>query len=99
MLCIAIIHPLNRPAEHLDDYFSEQRLAETITRSGLTMTFEGIERPLESYTRALSENGFVIDELREPRADAATVERIPDLALAANKPYFLHLRCRLLKES
>jgi SAM-dependent methyltransferase len=99
LLCIAIIHPLNCSAEHLDDYFSEQRFAETITRSGLTMTFEGIDRPLESYTRALSENGFVIEELREPRADAATVERIPDLAPAAKKPYFLQLRCRLLKES
>jgi SAM-dependent methyltransferase len=94
VLCIAIVHPLNRPAEHLDDYFSERRFSEAITRNGLTMTFDGIDRPLESYTRALSDNGFAIDELREPRASAAAVERAPDLAPAARKPYFLHLRCR-----
>jgi SAM-dependent methyltransferase len=96
VLCMAIIHPLNRPADHLNDYFSERRFAETITRRGLTMTFEGIDRTIESYTRALSDSGFVIDELREPRAAAAVVERVPELAPAAQRPYFLHLRCRLL---
>lgn len=95
VLCIAIIHPLNRPAEHFDDYFSDQRFTEVITRNGLEMTFEGVDRPLQSYTRALSDNGFVIDELREPRASATAVERASDLAPAAKKPYFLHLRCRL----
>ena len=61
VLCIAIIHPLNRPAEHLNDYFSEQRFTEVITRNGLEMTFDGVDRPLESYSRALSDNGFVIE--------------------------------------
>jgi SAM-dependent methyltransferase len=96
VLCIAIVHPLNRPADQLEDYFGEQRFSEPVTRRGLTMTFEGIDRPLESYTRALSENGFVIYDLREPRATAAAVERAPELAPAAKKPFFLHLRCRLL---
>lgn len=95
VLCIAIIHPLNRPADHLDDYFSEQRFAEVITRNGLEMTFDGVDRPLETYTRALSDNGFVIEELREPRASAIAVKRASELAPAATKPYFLHLRCRL----
>lgn len=95
LLCIAIIHPLNRPADHFDDYFSEQRFSEAISRNGLTMTFDGIDRPLESYSRALSVGGFAIDDLREPRASAAAIERAPDLAPAARKPYFLHLRCRL----
>ncbi len=95
VLCIAIVHPLNRPAEHFDDYFSEQRATEVITRNGLEMTFDGIDRPLESYTRALSDNGFVIEELREPRASATAVQRARELAPAAKKPYFLHLRCRL----
>jgi SAM-dependent methyltransferase len=97
VLCIAIIHPLNRVAEHFDDYFSEQRFTEVIARDGLEMTFEGVDRPLETYTRALSDNGFVIDELREPRASALAVECASDLAPAAKKPYFLHLRCRLGK--
>jgi SAM-dependent methyltransferase len=95
VLCIAIVHPLNRPAEHLGDYFSERRFSEAITRDGLIMTFEGIDRPLESYTRVLFANGFVIENLREPRASAAAVERAPELAPATQKPYFLHLRCRL----
>ena len=68
VLCMAIVHPLNRPAAHLDDYFSDQRFSERLTLKGLTMTFEGVDRPLESYTRALSDHGFVIDELREPRS-------------------------------
>lgn len=95
VLCIAIVHPLNRPAEHFDDYFSEQRSTEVIIRNGLEMTFDGVDRPLESYTRALSDNGFVIEELREPRASATAVQRAAELAPAAKRPYFLHLRCRL----
>jgi SAM-dependent methyltransferase len=95
VLCIAIVHPLNRPAEHFADYFSEQRSAETVTLNGLEMTFDGVDRPLESYTRALSDNGFVIEELREPRAAGTAVQQARELAPAAKKPYFLHLRCRL----
>jgi SAM-dependent methyltransferase len=95
VLCVAIIHPLNRPVEKLDDYFSERRFSEPMTLRGLTMSFEGLDRPLESYTRALADHGFVIDELREPRPLPATVERRPELAPAARKPFFLHLRCHL----
>ena len=95
VLCIAIVHPVNRPSEHLEDYFGEPRFTEVITRNGLEMTFDGVDRPLESYTRALSDYGFVIDDLREPRATVTAVERESELAAAAKKPYFLHLRCRL----
>jgi len=98
-LCVAIVHPLNRSPEHMEDYFAEQRFSDTVTRNGLTMTFEGIDRPLESYTRALSASGFVIEELREPRASDADVRRAEALASAARKPYFLHLRCRLSRKS
>jgi SAM-dependent methyltransferase len=95
ILCIAVIHPLNRPAEHLADYFSEQRFTEVVSRDGLEMTFDGVDRPLETYTRALAATGFAIQELREPRAAAAEVEQASSLAPAASKPYFLHMRCRL----
>jgi hypothetical protein len=37
----------------------------------------------------------VIEELREPRASSAEVMRASELAPAARKPFFLHLRCRL----
>jgi hypothetical protein len=59
------------------------------------MTFDGVDRPLETYTRALAATGFAIQELREPRAAAAEVEQASSLAPAASKPYFLHMRCRL----
>lgn len=94
VLCAAIIHPLNRPPEALEDYFTEQRFREPVTRRGLTMVFEGVDRPLELYTRALATSGFVIEELREPRAGPAAVANAPELAPAARKPYFLFLRCR-----
>ena len=95
VLCVAIVHPLNRPPEHLGAYFTERRFSETATRDGLTMTFDGVDRPLEHYTRALSGAGFVIEELRELRASARLVAQTPQLAPAAERPYFLHLRCRL----
>lgn len=92
-LCAAIVHPLNRP-EHVLGYFEHRRVAEPVERDGLTMTFEAIERPLEYYTRALEHAGFVVEALREPRPDAATVEAEPTLAPAAQRPFFLHLLCR-----
>ncbi len=95
VLCMAIVHPLNRPATHLERYFEEQRFSEAITREGLTMTFEGVDRPLEDYTRALFDSGFVIDALREPRPAPELIRRCPDLGPAASKPFFLQLRCRL----
>jgi hypothetical protein len=49
---------------------------------------------LEYYTLALEHAGFVVEALREPRPDAATLEAEPRLAAAAQRPFFLHLRCR-----
>jgi SAM-dependent methyltransferase len=95
ILCVAIIHPINRPAEHLDGYFNDQRFSEVITRNGLEMTFDGIDRPLETYTRALADSAFVIEQLREPQASEAAIAKHPALGPAHQRPYFLHLRCRL----
>ncbi|MFD0852538.1 class I SAM-dependent methyltransferase, partial [Actinomadura adrarensis] len=93
-LCAAIVHPLNRPAEHLTDYFAHQYVSETVERDGLSMTFEAIDRPMEDYTRALEQAGFVIEALREPRPTPAAVESAPELTPAVSTPFFLHLRCR-----
>jgi SAM-dependent methyltransferase len=93
-LCAALVHPLNRPEGGLADYFEHQRVAERAESNGLTMTFEAIDRPLEYYTRALEQAGFVIEALREPRPDRATVDAEPRLAPAARRPFFLHVRCR-----
>ena len=94
-LCLAIVHPLNRPQETLEDYFSEHRFAESFERDGLSMTFEGVDRPLETYTRALADAGFLIQELREPRPLAAVLAEAPGLVKARKRPYFLHMRCVL----
>jgi SAM-dependent methyltransferase len=93
-LCAAIVHPLNRPEENLADYFAHQRVAVPVESGGLAMTFEAIDRPLEYYTRALEQAGFVVEALREPRPDPGAVEAQPRLAAAATRPFFLHLRCR-----
>jgi SAM-dependent methyltransferase len=93
-LCLAIVHPLNRAPKALDNYFAEQRFAE-LEVDGLHMTFEGIDRPLEAYTRALSGVGFLIEELREPKPTTAALAAAPRLAKAARRPYFLHVRCVL----
>jgi SAM-dependent methyltransferase len=94
-LCIVIIHPLDRRAEHQHDYFTERVFSERVDRDEHTMTFVGVGRPLEAYTRALANSGFVIEELCEPRPTAAVVECIPALAPAAARPHSLQLRCRL----
>lgn len=57
------------------------------------MTFDGIDRPLQSYTRALAASGFVIEQLREPQPSEADLQRAQELAPAARKPYFIHLCC------
>jgi SAM-dependent methyltransferase len=94
-LCVALVHPSNRSAQAVEDYFNDVRVSDCVSRNGLEMTFESIDRPLESYTNALSDAGFVIEELREPQAAAADVREEPWLAPAAARPFFLHLRCRL----
>ena len=94
-LCLAIVHPLNRPPEALEDYFEEHRFAESFERDGLSMTFESIDRPLEAYTHALADVGFIIEQLREPRPSVAVLAEAPALAKAAKRPYFLHIRCAL----
>lgn len=92
-LAIAIVHPLNRPNEDLDRYFETLRFHDAITRDGLTMTFDGVNRPLSDYTAALTRNGFVIDRLTEPRPSAEDCRAEGSLMRAFQRPYFLHIRC------
>jgi ubiquinone/menaquinone biosynthesis C-methylase UbiE len=93
-LCVAMPHPVNRPPQ-ATDYFADFRARETIERGGVSMQFDWVERPLAVFTDAIFSAGFVIEDLREPRPSAETVERVPELERAARLPFFLHLRCRL----
>jgi SAM-dependent methyltransferase len=90
---IAIVHPLNRPVEDLGRYFETLRFHEPVTRDALTMTFEGVNRPLSDYTAALTRNGLVIDRLTEPRPSARDCRGDASLMRAFQRPYFLHIRC------
>jgi SAM-dependent methyltransferase len=95
-VCIAIGHPFSERSEDTANYFEGHAFEEAVTRNGLTMQFVGQDRPLSYYTGALSDAGFVIEELREPRPDADWPRRHPRLAQAARRPFFLHIRARLL---
>lgn len=82
-LAMAIVHPLNRLDEDLDRYFETLRFHDAVTRHGLTVTFDGVDRPLSDYTAALTRNGFVIDRLTEPRPSAEDCRGLADESLPA----------------
>jgi hypothetical protein len=78
-LMIAIVHPINSAGRFTGDkaaadrpfvidgsYLQPERYVDVINRDGLTVTFHGEHRPLQAYTEALAEAGFVIERLREP---------------------------------
>jgi SAM-dependent methyltransferase len=94
VFCLATLHPFNRLPGGLEDYFREQRFSLTVDQNAIKMVFEGIDRPLETYTRALEGAGFVIEQFREPRAAPSTDPDSP-LAKAATFPFFVQMRCRL----
>ena len=97
--CVAVLHPLNRPAQAFEDYFGEHRVAEPIERNGVRMIFEDAHRPLSAYTGALAAAGFAIEQLTEPRLTEEQAAGISydRLRSAVRKPYFLQLRCRLAR--
>lgn len=102
--CIAIVHPINSAgrfeSERADapfaikgGYLEPFQYADTVERDGLSMTFHSRHRPLEAYSVALEDSGFVVEAIREPR--------VPDHAIASERgrrwqrlPLFLHLRTR-----
>jgi SAM-dependent methyltransferase len=75
---IAITHPLNtagqfvtgadegsRPFVIEGSWFERKALADTCERDGFTMTFHTEHRPLQDYTNALADAGFVIERIHE----------------------------------
>jgi ubiquinone/menaquinone biosynthesis C-methylase UbiE len=77
--CLAIVHPVNSAGGFSDDssesafvidgtYLGERRYTDVLERDGLEMTFQSVHRPLQSYSRALEEAGFLVEAIREPAA-------------------------------
>jgi SAM-dependent methyltransferase len=103
--CLAIVHPLGSAGRFIGEeadspfaiegsYLDESYYADRVARDGFDFTFVSKHRPLQAYTEALAEAGFVIERLREPP--------IPDAAYVAERsrrwrriPIFLYVRARL----
>lgn len=92
VLVLAIVHPLHSATNYDDEldahvmrrsWYEQRRVSGTFSRDGLTMTFHSRHRPLEAYTEALADAGFVIDRLREPTSEGHRI------------PWFLHIRAIL----
>lgn len=94
-LVIAIVHPLNRREEALGRYFERLPFHDEVIRGELRMTFDGVNRPLSDYTTALTDHGFVIDCLTEPKPSAEDCHADESLLRASRRPYFLHIGCCL----
>ncbi len=100
-LCIAIVHPLNSAGQFDDDggdrfvidggYLQPRRYSDEVQRDGLTMEFVSMHRPLQDYTAACNDAGFLIDLLREPAIPEEAV-RAPSQRRWQRLPLFLHLR-------
>ena len=99
-MCIAIVHPINSAGAFEGDdgdptapfvvhgsYLDPLRYHDDVERDGLAMTFHSEHRPLQSYSAALEEAGFVIKAIREVTVDSPSDRW-------ARMPYFLHLRAR-----
>jgi SAM-dependent methyltransferase len=94
VLCAAIVHPMNS-VEDAPSYFSEHAYSDTLELDGgVSFTFHDIHRPLEQYAAALTNAGFVIEELREPAPGPELLDIRPGAERWTRTPCFLHLTAR-----
>lgn len=97
-LVIAVTHPANtagkfapgpdeaaRPFVIDGSWFERRALADTCERDGYTMTFHSWHRPLQAYTEALADAGFLIERIREV-GDPSPADKWHRI------PLFLHIR-------
>ena len=102
-LCIAILHPLSTAGEFADETFDSpfvvtrsypqpRRFVDAVERDGIAMEFHSVHRPLDAYTGALSDAGFVIEALIESVPDEEYIRDHPRLQRQARIPWYLHLR-------
>lgn len=100
--CICVTHPVNDAGRFepdtadgifvMDVYRGRRRYDEVWERDGVAMRFVGWCYPLESYTRALEDAGFVIEAIREPVPSAERLATKPRAARRLRIPNFLMLR-------
>ena len=71
--CICITHPIRDAGRFerrgfviAEPYLERRRLEVSVARGGLEVHFRSWAYPLETYTRALEDAGFVLEALREP---------------------------------
>jgi SAM-dependent methyltransferase len=97
-LVIAVTHPANtagefaagpdeatRPFVIEGSWFERRALADTCERDGYTMTFHSEHRPLQAYSDALANAGFLIERIREV-GDPSPADKWHRI------PLFLHFR-------
>jgi SAM-dependent methyltransferase len=100
--CIAITHPISTAGEFearepdspfviRESYFQPHRNDLRADRSGLTMTFVDLHRPLKAYAEALEQSGFLIERIQEIGDDAEPPQRESQLRWR-RLPLFLHVR-------
>jgi SAM-dependent methyltransferase len=101
-LCVCVTHPVNDAgrfepdtgdgAFRVDLYRGRRRYDEVWERPGVSMRSVGWCYPLESYTRALEDRGFLIEAIREPSAPAERVAARPKALRRLRIPNFIMLR-------
>jgi ubiquinone/menaquinone biosynthesis C-methylase UbiE len=105
--CMALVHPLNSAGRFVEEsaaspflirgtYLDEFDYTDDISRDGLRMVFHSRHRPVEAYSRALEESGFVIERVREHRVPAEAI-KLDRSKRWQRIPLFLHLRARKLR--
>lgn len=77
-------------------YFEERRLTYMVDRGGRQVALNFTHRPLEAYTRALEESGFLIESLREPRPSDPLSSALTDAAQRRRVPSLVHIRAKKL---
>jgi ubiquinone/menaquinone biosynthesis C-methylase UbiE len=100
--CVCVTHFVNDAgrfepdsadgAFYVDAYRGKRPYDEVWERAGVAMRFVGWCYPLESYTRALEDAGFLIEAIREPVPSAERLAEKPRAARRLRIPNFLMLR-------
>ena len=104
-LYIATLHPVNSAGAFTSDgddadflitrsYFDERLRVDVYERDGITMRFVQHHRPLSYYFQALERAGFVVETMREIKANDALTRLSPARARWTKVPIFLHLVAR-----